>query len=170
MRFIIKTLGILVGIVIVGVITLLVVARFSDGPLEIVAGGPFTSGTVVEQHPDWSTIKDVNTVQFQLLDPAASRTTWLAVHEGRLFIPSGYMTTWWGKIWKQWPAQAEKDGRALLRVDDKIYEVQLKRILDDPAIESVMAEISRKYAGGQVFPRETFDSGYLWIFELLPRQ
>ena len=170
MRFIIKTLGLLVGIVIVGVVGLLVVARFSDGPLEIVAGGPFTSGTVVEQHPDWSTIKDVNTVQFQLLDPAASRTTWLAVHEGRLFIPSGYMTTWWGKIWKQWPAQAEKDGRALLRVDDKIYEVQLKRILDDPAIEPVMAEISRKYAGGQVFPRETFDSGYLWIFELLPRQ
>ena len=91
------------------------------------------------------------------------------VHDNRLFIPSGYMTTWWGKLWKHWPAQAEKDGRAILRVDGMLYERQLVRITSDPALEPVLAELSRKYSGGQPVGQEAVDSGYLWIFELVPR-
>ena len=91
------------------------------------------------------------------------------MHEGRVFIPSGYMTTWWGKIWKQWPLQAEQDGRAILRVDGKVYDRQLVRVKGGPDVEPVMAELGRKYAGGPAIPREAFDSGYLWIFQLVPR-
>lgn len=151
------------------VVVTLIGARFADGPLEIIAGGPFSSGTAATEEPDWSFVKDYQTVEFQLLDPAASRTTWIAVHEGRVFIPSGYMTIWWGKIWKQWPLHAEADGRAILRVDGVLYDRQLVRIMDDPAVEPVIREISRKYAAGQDIPIEAFDSGYLWIFELVPR-
>ncbi len=28
-------------------------------------------------------------------------SAWIVEHEGKIYIPSGYMTTWWGKIWKQ---------------------------------------------------------------------
>jgi len=164
-----KFSGYAAGVIVVVIAVTLIGARFADGPLAIISGGAFTSGTQATEEPDWSFVKDYETVEFQLLDPEASRTTWIAVHEGRIFIPSGYMTTWWGKIWKQWPIQAETDGRAILRVDGKLYNRQLVRILDDPAVKPVMAELGRKYAGGAEFPREVFDSGYLWIFELVPR-
>ena len=164
-----KCVAYLFGLIVVLVLGTLVLARFADGPLEIIAGGPFETGEVAIDEPDWNFAKDYSTVEFQLLDPEASRTTWIAVHDGRVFIPSGYMTTWWGKIWKQWPLQAEQDGRAILRVDGRLYDRQLVRVMDGPEVEPVMAELGRKYAGGAAFPREVFDSGYLWIFELLPR-
>ena len=169
MKTLAKCLAYTLGAIVVLVLGTLVLARFADGPLEIIAGGPFESGVAATQEPDWGFAKDYETVEFQLLDPAASRTTWLAVHDGRVFIPSGYMTTWWGKIWKQWPLQAEQDGRAILRVDGKVYDRQLVRVMGGPEVDPVMAELGRKYGGGAPFPREAFDSGYLWIFELVPR-
>jgi len=168
MKGLLKGLGYLLGVIVLLVAGTLVGARFADGPLEIIAGGPFTTGTPATSEPDWSFAKDYNTVEFQLMDPAASRTTWLAVHEGRVFIPSGYMTTWWGKIWKQWPIQAQKDNRAILRVDDTLYSRRLVRITEGPEIEPVLAELSRKYAGGNSIPIAAVDSNYMWIFELVP--
>jgi len=170
MKTLLKFIAYAIGIIVAVVVATSIVARFSDGPLEIMAGGAFTSGELITQEPDWAFVKDYATVEFQLLEPEASRTTWIAVHEGRVFIPSGYMTTWWGKLWKQWPSQAEQDGRAILRVDGKLYERQLVRVMDGPDIDPVMAELSRKYGDGQPFPRVAFDSGYLWIFQLTPRQ
>ena len=159
----------LVGGAVAVLLVTILLARSADGPLEIIAGGPFTTGEVASEEPDWSFATDYDTVEFQLLDPAASRTTWLAVHDGRVFIPSGYMTTWWGKIWKQWPGQAERDGRAILRVDGKLYDRQLVRVLGGPEVDPVLSEIRRKYLAGGSLPRDAFDSGYLWIFELVPR-
>ena len=164
-----KSVAYFLGLIVVLVLGALVLARFTDGPWEIIAGGPFTTGEMATGEPDWGFAKDYSTVEFQLLDPEASRTTWIAVHDGRVFIPSGYMTTWWGKIWKQWPLQAEQDGRAILRVDGKLYDRQLVRVMGGPEVEPVMAELGRKYGGGAAFPREMFESGYLWIFELVPR-
>ena len=92
----------LVVAVLIGVV--LFAARFNDGPLEIIAGGELIAGELHSgEEPDWSFIRDLNTVEFQLLNPARSRTTWIMEADGRVFIPSGYMTTWWGKIWKKWP-------------------------------------------------------------------
>ena len=169
MKTLLKLVGYLIGLAVLVLAVTLIGARFADGPLEIVAGGPFTSGERVKGEPDWSFVKDYDTVEFQLLDPPASRTTWIAEYDGRIFIPSGYMTTWWGRIWKQWPSQAEKDGRAILRVDGKLYDRELVRITEGPEIEPILAELSRKYGGGQTFPDDIVSSGYLWIFEVVPR-
>ena len=79
-----KLAGYLIGILVIVVGATMIVARFSDGPMELIAGGPFTSGEPVSTEPDWSFVKDYGTVEFQLLDPAASRTTWLAVVDGRV--------------------------------------------------------------------------------------
>jgi hypothetical protein len=157
-------------VIVLGVVALLIAARFSDGPLAIVAGGPFTSG---EPHqgpePNWHDIADITTVEFQSLNPVRSRTTWIAVHDGRLFIPCGYMTTWWGRLWKQWPIEAERDGRIILRVDGKLYNRNLVRVTSGLELEPVLTELGRKYGGGSPFPVEAVTSGYLWIFELVPR-
>jgi len=136
-RFLFK--AILVIAVCIGLF--LFAARFNDGPLEIVAGGELIAGELHRgEEPDWSFVRDINTVEFQLLAPPRSRTTWIMEADGRVFIPSGYMTTWWGKIWKKWPLEAEKDG-------------------------------SRKYMNGaEMDGAQAMNSGYLWVFEVVPRQ
>ena len=166
MKSVLRVVGGLLALLLVVIAGLLVGARFADGPIAIVAGGPFTSGELVSgPEPDWSFVGGVREVEFQLLDPARSRTTWILYHEGKPYIPCGYMTTWWGKIWKQWPL----DPRILLRIGDALYERRLVRIQEGPIVAPLLAELSRKYAGGREIPMESVTSGYLWLYELAPR-
>jgi len=158
-------------VLIAGVI---VAARFHDGPLggplAIVAAGPFDSGVPhTGPEPDWSFLRDYATVEFQLLEPPRSRTTWIMEHDNRIFIVSGYMNTWYGKIWKHWPAEAEADGRIILRVDGRVYEREMRRVLGGSIVEPVLAELSRKYVGGATIPVSEITSGNIWMFELVPR-
>ncbi len=160
----------LLGSLILLIAVVLVGARFADGPIAIIAGGPFSTGELVTgPEPDWSFVHDIREVEFQLVEPPRSRTTWILEHEGRIYIPCGYMTTRWGKIWKQWPIEAMADGRSILRVGDKLYERQLVRIEDGPLLAPLTKELSRKYAGGAARGTEVVTSGYLWLFELAPR-
>jgi hypothetical protein len=152
-------LVLLLGAAVGGV---LIAARFHDGPLEIVAGGPFTSG---ERH----TGPDYSTVEFQLLDPPRSRTTWIMEHDGRIFIVSGYMNTLIGRFWKHWPMEAVRDGRAILRVDGKLYDRQMVRIREGEVVAPVLAEVGRKYFGGAAVSPDEIASGNIWLFELRPR-
>ena len=175
-KFLAKAAGGLVGLVVLVVFSVFAVARFSDGPIgqgymEMVTAGPFKTGElqVGGEEPDWSFLKDELIVQFQLLDPPRSRTTYIMETEGRIFIPSGYMNSTLGKIWKHWPMEAEKDGRAILRVDGKLYERSMVRIHEGEILDGVLGELSRKYVGFPV-SQEIIDSGDLWIFELEPRK
>lgn len=159
------------GLLVVGI---LVAARFHDGPfdgaLAIVAAGPFESGELhTGPEPDWSFLRDHGTVEFQLLDPPRSRTTWIMEHDNRIFIVSGYMNTWYGKIWKHWPAEAEEDGRILLRVDGTLYPRRMQRVMEGDFVRPVLDELSRKYLGGAEVPMSEITTGNLWMFELLPR-
>ena len=163
----------IVGVIAFVIWAVIFFASFQDGPMEIAPGGAFTSGQLVSGEPDWSFAKDLYSVEFQTMNPVSSRTTFIMIHDNRVFIPSGYMTTWWGKIWKQWPYQVMEDGRAILRIDGKLYNRNLVRITDDPALPGVMAELARKYGGAfETTPEmmmEVVESDYLWIFELAPR-
>ena len=171
MRFILRVVGALLGLGVLALVLLLVAARFADGPIAIVAGGPFRSGELVSgPEPDWAFARDVREVEFQLLDPPRSRTTWILEHAGKVYIPCGYMDTAWGRFWKQWPIEAESDGRAILRIGSTLYERQLVRTFDGPLLAPLLAELSRKYLGGSPVPAAAITSGSLWLFELAPRQ
>jgi hypothetical protein len=160
----------LLGSLVLLIVIVLIGARFADGPIAIIAGGPFTSGELISgPEPDWSFVHDIREVEFQLVDPARSRTTWILEHEGKIYIPCGYMTTAWGKIWKQWPIEALADGRSILRIGDKLYERELVRIEEGPLLEPLTAELSRKYLGGAEIGPVAVTSGYLWLFELARR-
>ncbi|MBK49485.1 MAG: hypothetical protein CL768_00380 [Chloroflexi bacterium] len=175
-QFLAKIVGGSLVLIILVVISIFTVARFSDGPIgswpiEMVTAGPFKSGDLydIEEEPDWNFLKEYPIVQFQLINPPRSRTTFIMETGGRIFIPSGYMNSTIGKIWKHWPMEAEEDGRALLRVDEKIYERTMVRIEEGDILKDVLSELSRKYAGGFPVSQENIDSGDLWIFELEPR-
>ncbi len=165
---ILRWLGILVVVLLVAVGAVFVAARFHDGPLGIIAGGPLKHGElVIGAEPDWTFVREIPTVEFQLLSPARSRTTWILEVDGKIYIPCGYMTSTVGRLWKQWPIEAERDGRAILRVGDKKFERQLVRIQSGDILEPLTRELSRKY-GAPATP-EAVTSGSLWLFELAPR-
>jgi len=162
----------------------LLVLRFGDGPTAMVAGGAFSTGELqAGAEPDWAFLRDRAEVEFQLLEPARSRTTWVLEHDGHIYIPCGYMTSTLGRLWKRWPIEAERDGRALLRVDDRIYPRTLRRVRESPALPFLAGELVRKYLGGAAAPAQgsaEFDrlvaavlqqvrDESLWIFELAPR-
>ena len=166
MKWVLRILGGLIVLVVLVVVGVFTAARFHDGPLAIVSGGEFTSGELYSgPEPNWSFLKDYPTVEFQLLDPVRSRTTFVMEHDNRIFIPSGYMNSLTGKIWKHWPKEAEKNGGAILRVDGKLYQRQLIRHQEGEVLTGVLSELGRKYGGGPPAPLEMVTSGDLWLVE-----
>ncbi len=171
MRFVLRLAGAVLGLAVLALVALLVAARFADGPIGITAGGALRSGERVSgQEPDWAFVREVREVELQLLDPPRSRTTWILEHAGKVYIPCGYMDSSWGRIWKQWPREAERDGRAILRIGNALYERELVRITDGPLRTPLLVELARKYLGGRTVPPSAVTSGSLWLFELAPRR
>ena len=117
--------------------------------------------------PDWSFVNETPTVELQLLDPVQSRRIWTASVDGKLYVWSGYMNSLVGKLWKSWPAQAERDGRAVMRIDGVRYERQLVRVQSGEGLQTLTALINEKYAS-RTSP-EAIDSGDVWMFEAAPR-
>jgi hypothetical protein len=77
------------------------------------------------------------------------------------------MKTGFGKIWKQWPHYAERDNRALLRVDGKIYERKLVRLSGDSLSPAIAGEFNRKY--NAALTKEEINSNSAWLYELAPK-
>ena len=172
-----KWLGILFGTLALALSVFLLGMRFTDGPIAAFTGGPFSTGILAAAPTDWTYLTDRDLIEFQTMDPPRSRTVWLAVHEGRLFIVSGYMNSVPGAIWKQWPYYLEDDDRIILRIDGNLYEQRLERFMEGPEVVPVLSELFRKYfAGGGVTGNDSFTSaetvanGDTWIFEVVPQQ
>ena len=142
--------------------------RFADGPNRIFSGGPLVSGELhTGPEPDWSFVSDIPTIELQLLDPPRSRLIWTAEHDGKLYVWSGYMGTTVGRLWKRWPIQAERDGRAVLRIDGKRYERQLVRIQSGDVLDGIAGAIRDKYPSQTT--RQAIEAGDAWLFEAAPR-
>ena len=163
----------IVSIVLIACVSLALALKslmsFSDCPLEIISGGPFTTGELIAPPSSWTSIQERNTIEFQTLDPVSSRTVWLAVHDERLFIVSGYMNTFFGGIWKQWPHYLEKDDRIIIRVDGQLSEHRLKRLLNGPEVGPVLNEFSRKYGDGLASNENSVSNGDTWLYEVVAR-
>ena len=172
LRGLAKLIGGLLFVLILALGALIVGARWHDGPVGLIAGGPLAAGDLaIGAEPDWKFTHDIPTVELQLLNPARSRTTWILEIDGHIYIASGYMNSMVGKLWKHWPYEAEKDGRAMLRIDGKRYERSLVRINSAPEnaalIEKLLQEANRKYHV-RATPANVADGG-MWLFELTPR-
>ncbi len=72
-----------------------------------------------------------------------------------------------GRIWKHWPAQAERDGRAVIRIDGTRYERQLVRIRSGDVLDGITAAITSKYPSQTT--RAAVEAGNAWLFEAAPR-
>ena len=166
---ILKWLGGTVAVLALSLVVLVIAARFGDGPTVIIPGGPLEAGELYTgPEPDWTFARDLGEMEFQLVEPPVSRTIWLQVVDGKLYVVSGYMNSAIGKLWKHWPMQAEKDPRAIIRVEGKRYERKLLRLrAGHPALEGIASEINRKYGAG--LNAEMAETGDAWFFALEPR-
>jgi hypothetical protein len=133
-------------------------ARFKDGPLGPIPGGPLTSGDLVNTPvSDWSFATDVEEVELQLASQNTSRTTWVIVHDKRAFIPCSLEFP----PGKSWHRSALEDGRATVRITGRRYPVTLTKLEDGPVRDAVR-EIGRaKYPAPP--------SGEVWAFEVVSR-
>lgn len=142
--------------------------RFADGPNQVFSGGPLESGELYTgPEPDWSFVEDIQTIELQLLDPPRSRRVWTTEYDGKLYVWSGYMGTTIGRLWKRWPVQAERDGRAVLRIDGVRYERELVRIRSGEELDGIVAAITSKYPSQTT--RAAVEAGDVWLFEARPR-
>jgi len=142
--------------------------RFADGPNRVFSGGALESGELYTgAEPDWRFVSEIPTIEMQLLDPPQSRRIWTAEYDGKIYVWSGYMATAVGRLWKRWPLQAERDGRAILRIDGKRYERQLVRIKSGPILDGISTAIRQKYPSQTT--RATVEAGETWVFEAAPR-
>lgn len=142
--------------------------RFADGPNRVFSGGPLIAGELHSgPEPDWSFVNSIPTIEMQLLDPPTSRRIWTIEHNNQLYVWSGYMDSTVGQLWKRWPGQAERDGRAIFRIDGKRYPRQLVRITSGADLDGIAAAITSKYSSQTT--RETVESGAVWLFHAAPR-
>ena len=142
--------------------------RSADGPNRVFSGGALTSGELYRgAEPDWAFVNEVPTLELQLLNPEQSRRIWTASVDGKIYVWSGYMNSLAGKLWKSWPGQAERDGRAVLRINGKRYERQLVRIKSGEGLDELVALMNKKYSTKGT--PGAIDNGDLWMFEAAPR-
>ena len=160
--------GCLLLIPVTAVVTAAAKQRFADGPNRVFSGGSLVSGALhAGPEPDWSFVEDIATIELQLVDPPRSRRIWTTEYDGKLYVWSGYMGTMVGRLWKRWPVQAERDGRAVIRIEGRRYERQLVRIESGEILDGISNAIREKYPS-QV-TRAAVEAGDSWVFEAAPR-
>ncbi|MGB0558221.1 MAG: hypothetical protein ACPGKO_00390 [Pseudohongiellaceae bacterium] len=152
---------------VTAVSTAAVKQRFSDGPNRVFSGGPLESGDLYSgPEPDWSFVNDIPTIEMQLIDPPTSRVIWTVEHNAKLYVWSGYMGTTVGRFWKQWPVQAERNGKALIRINGVRYERELTRIKSGDELTGIANAITEKYPSRTT--RDAIEAGDVWLFEAQP--
>ncbi len=167
-RVCLQALGILLLIPVVALLTLRYDNRYADGPSILFPGGELVSGDLYTgPEPDWSFTREIPTIELQLNDPLSSRLIWILESNGKIYIASGYMSSFLGRLWKHCAVQADAgDGLAVVRINGIRYERQLVRIKEGPELDGVGASMA-KY--GSATTRQTIEAGNTWIFELAPR-
>jgi hypothetical protein len=168
-KVVVQILGLVLLVPLVAMATLRLSHGSADGPSILFPGGALVSGELYQgPEPDWAFTRQISTIELQLYDPLSSRLIWILESEGRVFVASGYMSTFLGRLWKHWAVQADRgDGIAVVRIDGVRYERQLVRINEGPILDGVAAAMAEKYRAPVT--REAIEAGNTWIFELAPR-
>ncbi|MFK7915752.1 MAG: hypothetical protein AB8B93_17680 [Pseudomonadales bacterium] len=176
LRILLQIIGLLLLVLGLTIVTLKLANRSADGPSILFPGGALVSGPLHSgPEPDWSFTDDVFTIELQLENPTSSRRIFVMESDNKVYVPSGYMRSMLGRIWKDWAFQADAgDGLAVARIEGTRYQRRLVRIKDPAIVEGVAAKLAQKYAGGETPEAiaqimQSVADGDSWLFELAPR-
>ena len=133
-------------------------ARFHDGPIALFPGGPLRSGDLVEDpNVDWSFAAPIR--EMELESDGRSRTTWLLVDGGQLYVPASVKFP----PFKNWHLRALQDPRATVRIGGKRYRLELQPLRDPEQRRKLLEIAAKKYP---VPPATGPDD--IWLFRLAP--
>ena len=175
MNMVLKWMGIGLSITVLAIGLFYTYMRLHDGPVEFVpwftisVGGPFRSGELLASPDDWTFLKDREEIEMETLNLGTSKTIWISVVDGRMFVASGRRNTWIGQLWKQWPQRVDEDDRIILRGDGSLYEQRLKPVTEGPDDIKAMTESARKYGRGGAPQSDSIAREYVWLFEVVSR-
>ena len=168
---------VLIGAVTIG--TLRIQRSSADGATVVFPGGEMMAGELhTGPEPDWSFTDGIFTIELQLNDPMATRRIFILESEGKIYVVSGYMKSFLGKIWKEWAFDADEgNDEGVLRVNNVRYPRQLVRIKEGDVLNGVSAKLLAKYSGVPTpvsaeviaISRADIENGNSWIFGLAPR-
>ena len=168
---------VLIGAVTIG--TLRIQRSSADGATVVFPGGEMVAGELhTGAEPNWSFTDDIFTIELQLNDPMATRRIFILESEGKIYVVSGYMKSFLGKIWKEWAFDADEgNDEGVLRVNNVRYPRQLIRIKEGDVLNGVADKLLAKYSGvptpvsaeAIATARADIEDGNSWIFELTPR-
>lgn len=174
-----QMVGFIVLIAAVAIGTLRIQRSGADGATVVFPGGEMVSGELYEgPEPDWSFTDDIFTIELQLNDPMATRRIFILESEGKIYVVSGYMKSFLGKIWKEWAFEADAgNNEGVLRVNNVRYPRRLVRVKEGDVLDGVAAKLLAKYSGvptpvsaqAIATARAGIEDGNSWIFELAPR-
>jgi len=156
---IVRWIVIVLALLVTGGALLAVGARYADGPIAMLPGGPFESGEWVEEDAiDWSFASDIEEIELQSGDPARSRTTWILVEDGEAYIPCSLSFP----PGKSWHREALTDPDAVVRIEGRRYRRKLEKV-EDPALQERLIEVARAK-----YPPPPGSGGEVWFFHLAP--
>ena len=168
---------VLIGAVTIG--TLRIQRSSADGATVVFPGGELVAGELhTGPEPDWSFTDEIFTIELQLNDPMATRRIFILESEGKIYVVSGYLKSFLGKIWNEWAFDADKgNDQGVLRVNNVRYPRQLVRIKEGDVLNGIFAKLLAKYSGvptpvsatAIATARADIEAGNSWIFELAQR-
>ncbi|MDG2050846.1 MAG: hypothetical protein P8M78_11855 [Myxococcota bacterium] len=176
LRAVWQVLGLFALLLVLTLITLKLKNQNADGPSVLFPGGELTSGELYQgAEPDWAFTDDLFFIELQTNDPVSSRRIFVMESGGKVYVPSGYMQSFLGRLWKDWAFRVEEGSPLVVaRMNGTRYERELVRVRDPEIINGVAEKLAQKYAGGATpeTVAEIADSvtgGDTWIFEMKPR-
>ncbi len=176
LKIVVQIMGVVALLIAVTIVTKRIQYNDHDGPSILFPGGALVTGSLHRgPEPDWSFTQDVFTIELETSNPISSRRIFIVEVEGRIFVPSGYMKSMLGKLWKDWAFDAANgDDQAVMRIGDTRYERRLIRVKDPRITDQVATKIAAKYGGGATEDtvreaKRSIDEEETWIFELTPR-
>ena len=177
MKIALQILALIILLIAVTIPTLWLKNQGADGPSVLFPGGALVSGDLHQgPEPDWAFTDDVFTIELQTENPTSSRRIFIMESDGKVYVPSGYMKSFLGKLWKDWAFQVEEGSTvAVARIEGTRYERDLIRVTEPEVVKGIASKMAQKYAPGGGGPEveaeilRTIADGETWIFEMAPR-
>ena len=135
------------------------------GPLGPFPGGILSGTEHTDQVESWSFATNVEVAQLesQPADPH-SINVWVGVVDDQLYIPSSLIFGAENPQEREWVRYVLADPRIRLRIEDRVYSLNLERVLDEDTITQVKNVLLAKYA-----EETTEQTDQAWVFRVSNR-
>ena len=150
-------------IFVVGLIMLSLQA--CDGPLGPFPGGKLSGAEHTGVVESWSFASEIEVAQLESRpDDPHSINVWIGIVDDQLYIPSSLIFGAENPQDREWVQYVLADPRIRLRIEDRIYALDLERVMDTDTINKAKNVLLSKYA-----EETTEQTEQAWIFQAKSR-